>query len=74
MGLNFRVRKLSPDFGAFFSLLANAVVPRLSFWFDPAAPSPWIAHRMPLYADGPVVFVVRQGIETNTRSHSEHGS
>ncbi len=57
--------RYSPDFGAFFSLLANAVVPRLSFWFDPAASSPWIAHRMPLYADGPEVFVVRQGIETN---------
>jgi hypothetical protein len=58
--------RYGPDFGSFFSLLANAVVPRLSFWFDPAAPSPWIAHRMPLYADGPEVFVVRQGIETNT--------
>ena len=58
--------RYGPDFGAFFSLLANAVVPRLSFWFDPAASSPWIAHRMPLYADGPEVFVVRQGIETNT--------
>jgi len=58
--------RYGPDFGTFFSLLAKAVVPRLSFWFDPAAPSPWIAHRMPLYADGPEVFVVRQGIETNT--------
>ena len=58
--------RYGPDFGTFFSLLAKAVVPRLSFWFDPAAPSPWIAHRMPLYAGGPEVFVVRQGIETNT--------
>jgi hypothetical protein len=58
--------RYGPDFGAVFSLLARAIVPRLSFWFDPASPSPWIAHRMPLYADGPEVFVVRQGIETNT--------
>ncbi len=58
--------RYGPDFGSFFSLLAKAIVPRLSFWFDPAAPSPWIAHRMPLYADGPEVFVVRQGIETNS--------
>jgi hypothetical protein len=58
--------RYGPDFGSFFSLLANAVVPRLSFWFDPDSPNPWIAHRMPLYADGPEVFVVRQGIETNT--------
>jgi hypothetical protein len=58
--------RYGPDFGSFFSLMARAVVPRLSFWFDPASPSPWIAHRMPLYTDGPEVFVVRQGIETNT--------
>ena len=58
--------RYGPDFGSVFSVLANAIVPRLSFWFDPASPSPWIAHRMPLYADGPEVFVVRQGIETNT--------
>jgi hypothetical protein len=58
--------RYGPDFGSVFSLLAKAIVPRLSFWFDPASPSPWIAHRMPLYTDGPEVFVVRQGIETNT--------
>jgi hypothetical protein len=58
--------RYGPDFGSVLSLLAKAVVPRLSFWFDPASSSPWIAHRMPLYADGPEVFVVRQGIETNT--------
>jgi hypothetical protein len=58
--------RYGPDFGSVFSLLAKAVIPRLSFWFDPASPSPWIAHRMPLYSDGPEVFVVRQGIETNT--------
>jgi hypothetical protein len=58
--------RYGPDFGSFFSLLANAIVPQLSFWFDPASPSPWIAHRMPLYTNGPEVFVVRQGTETNT--------
>lgn len=58
--------RYGPDLGGVFSLLARAVVPRLSFWFDPDAPTPWIAHRMPLYADGPEVFVVRQGIETST--------
>jgi len=58
--------RYGPDFGSVFSLLAKAVVPRLSFWFDPASPNPWIAHRMPLYTGGPEVFVVRQGVETNT--------
>ncbi len=58
--------RYGPDFGSLFSLISKAIVPRLSFWFDPAAPTPWVAHRMPLYADGPEVFVVRQGIETNS--------
>ena len=44
--------------------LAKAIVPRLSFWFDPASPIPWLAHRMPLYTNGPEVLVVRQGIPT----------
>ena len=57
--------RYGPDFGSVLSLLASAVVPRLSFWFDPALPNPWIAHRMPLYAGGPEVLVVRQGIETS---------
>jgi hypothetical protein len=53
-----------PDMGSIVSLLAGAFVPRLSFWFDPASPSPWLAHRMPLYANGPEVLVVRQGVPT----------
>jgi len=58
--------RYGPDFGSVFSMLANVAVPRLSFWFDPASSSPWMAHRMPLYTDGPEVLVVRKGIETNT--------
>jgi len=58
--------RYGPDLGSVFSMLAKVAVPRLSFWFDPASSSPWMAHRMPLYTDGPEVLVVRQGIETNT--------
>jgi len=58
--------RYGPDLGSVFSMLAKVAVPRLSFWFDPASSNPWMAHRMPLYTDGPEVLVVRQGIETNT--------
>ncbi len=56
--------RYGPDFGSIVSLVARAFVPRLSFWFDPSSPSRWLAHRMPLYADGPEVLVVRQGVPT----------
>lgn len=54
--------RYGPDLGAVASLLARSFVPRLSFWFDPSAAEPWLGHRMPLYTDGPEVFVVRQGV------------
>jgi hypothetical protein len=54
--------RYGPAFGAVASLLARSFVPKLSFWFDPDAADPWLGHRMPLYSDGPEVFVVRQGV------------
>ncbi len=56
--------RYAPDLGTVVSFLAKAVVPQLSFWFDPNSPTRWLAHRMPLYSDGPEVLVVRQGIPT----------
>lgn len=53
--------RYGPDFG-FATLVAASFVPRLSFWFDPAAPHRWMAHRLPLYGKGPEVFVVRKGV------------
>jgi hypothetical protein len=53
-----------PDMGSILSMLAETFIPRLSFWFDPGSPSPWLAHRMPLYLDGPEVLIVRQGVPT----------
>ncbi len=41
---------------------AQPFVPRLSFWFNPSMAGDWMAHRMPLYSDGPTVFVVRAGV------------
>ena len=57
--------RYEPDLGTIVSFIARTVTPKLSFWFDPAAPARWLAHRMPLYADGPEVFVVRQGVSAN---------
>jgi hypothetical protein len=54
--------RYGPDFGPFSSMLRGTVVPRLSVWFDPQARTPWLAHRLPLYSDGPEVLVVRDGV------------
>jgi hypothetical protein len=40
------------------------MIPRLSFWFDPTTPTPWLAYRLPLYSKGPEVLVVRDGVPT----------
>jgi hypothetical protein len=53
-----------PDLGPIASFVAERLVPQLSFWFDPTAPTPWLAHRLPLYSDGPEVLVVREGVPT----------
>jgi hypothetical protein len=53
-----------PDLGPIGSFVASQLVPQLSFWFDPTAPTPWLAHRLPLYSQGPEVIVVREGIPT----------
>lgn len=54
--------RYGPDFGTLGSMLLAPVLPRLSIWFDPEASQPWLAHRVPLYSDGPEVLVVRDGI------------
>jgi hypothetical protein len=51
-----------PSFGRFVSLVAEQWMPKLSIWFDRRGSNPWIAHRIPLYARGPEVFVIRDGV------------
>ena len=53
--------RYGPDFGI-ATLIASNFVPRLSFWFDPESPHRWMAHRLPLYGNGPEVFIVRNGV------------
>ena len=57
--------RYGPDLGTVVSFLAQAVVPELSFWFDPRANEPWLGHRLPLYGDGPEVIVLRDGVPTS---------
>jgi hypothetical protein len=57
--------RYGPDFGAVVSLIAQGLIPQLSFWFDPDAQDAWIAHRLPLYSKGPEVFVIRDGVPAN---------
>jgi hypothetical protein len=51
-----------PELGSLVSLVAQPFVPRLSFWFDPTAENPWLAHQLPLYSGGPEVVVAREGV------------
>jgi hypothetical protein len=54
--------RYGPQLGPVLSLVAPSFLPRLSFWFDRARPNRWLAHRVPLYGDGPEVLVIRDGI------------
>ncbi len=44
------------------AFVARPFLPRISMWFDSQEPGGWLGHRMPLYAKGPTVLVVRSGI------------
>lgn len=53
--------RFGPDLGA-LGLLLTPLLPQLSVWLAPEAAQPWLAHRMPLYSQGPEVLVVRDGV------------
>lgn len=54
--------RYTPDLGGMLSILAQGFIPNLSFWFDPEAANPYVAHRMPLYSSGPEITVLRDGV------------
>jgi hypothetical protein len=62
--------RYGPQLGPVLSLVAPSFLPKLSFWFDRREPHRWLAHRIPLYSDGPEVFVIRDGVPP--RSLAEH--
>jgi hypothetical protein len=54
--------RYGPQLGPVLALVAPSFLPKLSFWFDRREPYRWLAHRIPLYSDGPEVFVIRDGV------------
>lgn len=49
------------DLGPLLTLALAPFLQRISFWFEANRPYLWVGHRMPLYAKGPAVLVLRQG-------------
>jgi hypothetical protein len=54
------------DFGPVLSSIVKPFLPRFSLWFERAAPGDWMASRMPFYARGPTVLVVRAGLSPDS--------
>jgi hypothetical protein len=53
------------DLGPVLTSFVRPFVPRMSIWFDPQNPDPWVGYRVPLYGRGPTVLVVRSGFSPN---------
>lgn len=51
-----------PDLGSLLSFFASGMIPELRFWLDGENDDRYLAHRMPLYSDGPEVWVIREGV------------
>jgi len=54
--------RYKPQLGMMLSWIAESFIPNLAFWFDVNQEGLYIAHRMPLYPQGPEVVVVRDGL------------
>jgi hypothetical protein len=58
------VRKVvyEPNVSVLYNWAAKALAPRILFWFEATEESKYLAHRLPLYTNGPVIFVIRDGV------------
>lgn len=54
--------RYKPQLGAMLNWIAGSFLPSLAFWFDVNQDGLYVAHRMPLYPQGPEVLIVRDGI------------
>jgi hypothetical protein len=54
--------RYGPDLGKIMSWVASRLLPKLSVWFDANADGSYVGHRIPIYADGPDILVIREGI------------
>lgn len=62
-GRRIQEARYGPDGKSFLSWAAKGFAPKISFWIDVNHPGVYVAHRMPLYSGGPVVYVILDGIE-----------
>lgn len=60
---HIREVRYGPDGRSFLSWAAKAVAPKISFWMDTEKGGAYVAHRMPLYSKGPVVYVIADGVD-----------
>jgi len=62
---NRKIREVryGPDGKGLLSWAARPFAPKISFWMDAANNGAYVAHRMPLYSRGPVVYVIAEGID-----------
>jgi hypothetical protein len=53
-----------PNVNLLFNWAAKALAPKILFWFDSGKSEPrrYLGHRLPLYTNGPVVYVIRDGV------------
>lgn len=62
-GRQIREVRYGPDGGSFLSWAAKAFAPKISFWMDTNHQGAYVAHRMPLYSQGPAVYVIADGVD-----------
>ena len=65
-GRRIREVRYGPDGKNFMSWAAKAFAPKISFWLDVNRRGIYVAHRMPLYSGGPVVYVILDGVEPSS--------
>ncbi len=65
-GRRIREVRYRPDGKNLFSWAAKAFAPKISFWMDVDDASTYVAHRMPLYSQGPVVYVIADEVEPSS--------
>jgi hypothetical protein len=60
---HIREIRYAPDGKGLISWAAKAVAPKISFWMNTQDRGAYVAHRMPLYSKGPIVYVIADGVD-----------
>lgn len=62
------------DIPSYLSWAARPFMPNVSVWFDSDTQGSWVGHRMPLFAKGPTVLVVRRGFTPSALESPQNGA